>query len=1612
LFNPLHWLLIAVLASGPALAEGGGAGGGGIGGGASHATGPGDPGGAGTTSAQGGGGGGAGTAGGAGGQGDDFPIATPGGPGGPTQGAAGGAGTAGSGGPSGGGGGGGGAHGGIFSNSSSNAGAIVGGAGGAGGASGPTGAGGGGGAGGFGLIVDSAGAVTVLNTGSGTISGAAGGAGGNSSVTFSAGGGGDGGNGMMVVGSSATVGNSGTITGGTGGAGGNGGGGGNGGAGGAGLAGSNLTVDNAGTITGGNGGAGGTGASGSGGAGIVGSGLTITLSGSGTISGGLNGDGATRANAITFTGGANTLTKTSGASTINGNIAVTGSLNLNQSSNVTLSNVITGTGSVSKSGAGTLELSGSNTYSGGTTINAGTLAISNDGNLGAAAGSLTFDGGTLRVLGSLTTSRAITLQSGGGSLVVDATGTLNGVVDGAGGLTVDGFVTLNRNNTYTGGTTLSGGVGTILRLGVDGALASTGALTVNGGTLLLNGHTQTVGALSGTGGIVNLTGGTLTAGDDASTRTLDSTITGAGSFIKQGTGTLTLTGSNDYSGGTAINSGTLSITSLDSLGTGAITFNGGTLSLDALGFLNNAIVLGSSGGTVSVSGVVGGAGFISGDITGPGTLTKMGAAVLEFTSATSYSGDTLVREGTLLTITQNFLSPNSAFTVFSGASLGIIGAQTIGSLAGDGNVDNFVPAGFTSTLTAGGNNTATTFNGVLGDGTAGGNLALIKAGTQTMTLTGTNTYTGATTINAGTLALSGSGSIAQSSGVALTASGAIFDISGTTSGATIQDLTGVAGSTVALGARTLTFGTSNDTTFDGVLTGTGGIVKQGSGTVILTGTNGYIGGTAINAGTLQIGDGVTQGKIVGSVTVGNGAFFNVFNADTTGITAVTTNAGGQTTFSNAGSAGSGTILTTGSNAFTFFQDTSTAGSATVTVQNSGTVQFMQGSTAGTATIATDNSNVVFFDSSSAGSAIVTANNGGTVRFFDTSSGGTGRFIANAGGTVDFSGLGSAGTTAGSIEGAGRVLLGSRSLTVGSNDLSTTMSGVISGSGGSLVKVGSGTLTLSGINTYTGTTTVSAGILAVNGSLTSNTTVNAGATLQGNGTITGSVNVAGAIAPGNSIGTLSVTGNYGQTGTYNVEVNNAGQSDKIVVVGAATIAGTLAVQAQAGAYQRIVTYTILTATGGVSGGYSTVTSTSAALTPSVVVGGNAVTLTLFNTAAVLPGSDTGTFTGNQQTIADVLNQASGTASGDLNTVMNALFNLTPAQLGPVLTALGGTSYSGFSSLLVQSTQLFMDSFQIQGGSGGGGGGANLRGGSTYQALRIDGGDACETACDVEPLWGAWGGGMGAFGTIAGSATANGLTYNLGGFIAGLDRRFAPGFRAGVAAGFNAASLYPQGVPGNGTSNTLQFAVYGEYLQEAFYLDALAGYGHSDNRMSRPIIIPGLNQRTAQGYTTANTFFGQLEAGYKLAIAPSFGGFVTPFARLQASTSTQNGFTESGADSLNLTVAAQTTNSLRTVLGAQLGAAIDAPWREKLNLTMRLGWSHEFADTGRPVTASFTGAPALGFTTFGAVAPRDGVVLGLGGSTNVAERTSVYLRYDGDLAGGNTNHVLNAGVRYVW
>ena len=503
-------------------------------------------------------------------------------------------------------------------------------------------------------------------------------------------------------------------------------------------------------------------------------------------------------------------------------------------------------------------------------------------------------------------------------------------------------------------------------------------------------------------------------------------------------------------------------------------------------------------------------------------------------------------------------------------------------------------------------------------------------------------------------------------------------------------------------------------------------------------------------------------------------FFNSSSAGTAtivndGVLVSTNNFGGTTNFNDSSTAASATIFNRNNGQTAFFQ-ASAAGSATIVNSTNGPLDqamFLSGGTyffatssAGNATIVNNSGGIAYFgETSSAANATIVNNSGGTTYFFEASSAGNATIVANAGGTVDLSGLTTAGTTAGSIAGAGAYFIGSKQFTVSSNNLSTTVSGIIAdggsagGIGGSLVKVGSGTLTLAGVNTYTGGTTLNAGGLVVNGSLAGGVTMNGG-TLGGSGTIGGLVANAGTLAPGNSIGTLTVSGNFVQAAstTYQVEANAAGQGDRIIVGGTATINGaTVQVLAQPGNYGARTTYTILRANGGVAGTYSGVSSNFAFLTPSLSYDANDVFLTL---SVAQDAFSLGGRTFNQKAVGRVLDQTFPAASGDFATVLSTLVGLGTAQGAQILDAISGQNYAGFSNAMVQGAQLFMTNF------------ANRAGRSRSGGAKVVLAEACDVACDTtEPaLWGAWGGAVGGTGTIAGNNNAGTFTYSVGGFSA--------------------------------------------------------------------------------------------------------------------------------------------------------------------------------------------------------------------------------------------------------
>ena len=385
---------------------------------------------------------------------------------------------------------------------------------------------------------------------------------------------------------------------------------------------------------------------------------------------------------------------------------------------------------------------------------------------------------------------------------------------------------------------------------------------------------------------------------------------GPGALVKTGTGTMTLSGLNTYTGGTTFKDGTVSVSQEANLGglTGGLTFDGGILQITGTTFNST---------TRAIDWATGGGGFdianaantftVNQVLGGPGGLTKLGLGTLVLSGANSYGGATTIAGGTL-SISANNNIGTGPLTMLDGTTLQFTGSFDFThptSVAGDPTFD--VTAANTVSVTA-----------PITDGVVPGDL--VKTGTGTLILAANNTYTGGTTISAGTLQLGNGGTtgslvgnVLNNANFAINRSDTLsFDglISGTgafqqtgggttiftasntyTGGTTIAAGTlqlgngGTTGSIVGNVLNNANFAINRSDTFgfDGLISGTGAFQQNGSGTTIFTANNTYTGGTTIAAGTLQLGDGGTSGSIVGNVL--NNANFAINRSDTFGSTA-------------------------------------------------------------------------------------------------------------------------------------------------------------------------------------------------------------------------------------------------------------------------------------------------------------------------------------------------------------------------------------------------------------------------------------------------------------------------------------------------------------------------------------------------------------------------------------------------------------------------------------------------------------------------------------------------------------------------------------------------------
>lgn len=1104
-----------------------------------------------------------------------------------------------------------------------------------------------------------------------------------------------------------------------------------------------------------------------------------------------------------------------------GNIVDNGALTFSRSNALTVANLISGSGSFTQNGDGVLTLTNAaNSYSGGTSVLDGVLSVAADSALGAAGGAVLLNSGTLRFSNAVIGSRNYSIFNNA-TFDVRANSQIGGNITGSGRLTKTGSAVLEllgSGDNWTGGTTISAGT---LQIGAGGSItgnvtdnatldfatsltfggqiSGTGAVKVSSGTVFLTndnsysgGTTVTAVLEIGNGGTTGSIIGNVTNNGTLSFFRSDSlsfggSISGSGILNKLAGGTLTLTGTNTYSGDTNI-TGTLIASGGAAIGDASVVtiFAGATLNLAS----NESVgAISSNGGTAAIAlnanTLTLAGSFLThwfGQMTGTGGLTLVNNGnthVLLMGGTNTYSGATHIDSGEISADAANGFSPFAAVTVAAGATLDLNGYnETIGSLAGAGAVTLTTVNGGNGVLTTNGDNSSTLFSGAF-SGVGG----LTKVGTGTLTLTGDSSFTGSTIVTAGTLQLGNGGTTGSLTG----------DISDN----------GV-----------LSFDRSDTLTFAGAITGSGALKQIGSGTTILTGVSTYGGGTTISAGTLQIG---TGGSITGNVTDNANLAFNRSDAiDFAGLISGSgrvTQSGGTTTLSNASNSyGGGTFINAGILAISADGNLGAANGA-VTL-NGGTLQlngsgpfyhspstrnFVLGTSGGTLDIP----HPVNIDGVISGSGALTVTGAASLALVgdNTYTGGT---IVHGDGLF----IGFGGTT-GSI--LGNVALGSDAshpaLFAFQRTDDITFDGVISG-WGVVGQFQTGKLTLTGNNTFVGAAEIQPG----NGTLAVGADVNLGnasnivelghgATLQflGSFSSTRTIQVGIGGSPGNDFSIIDTHGNAvslsGVVSGGSLSKAGAGTltlSGTNTYGGATTVdGGTLAVNGSIAASSGVTVNS-----GGTLGGTGTVGVTTVASGGTLAPGNSIGTLHIGGDLTLALGS---------HYVVEVSSSAADEAlvagavfiSGDLTLVASGalaaghytLINATGALSGTFSAVTLSGVFTGFTTnVTYDSHDVFLDvvlqgfQWQANPGSGDWNTGANWVPGTMPTA-------ADNTIFDASTVTTV---------TVNQTAATNRMIFNAG----------APGYTfdiAGTAAGD--ASLTVNGGIDDASSNRPSFAVSG-------------------------------------------------------------------------------------------------------------------------------------------------------------------------------------------------------------
>ncbi len=533
--------------------------------------------------------------------------------------------------------------------------------------------------------------------------------------------------------------------------------------------------------------------------------------------------------------------------------------------------------------------------------------------------------------------------------------------------------------------------------------------------------------------------------------------------------------------------------------------------------------------------------------------------------------------------------------------------------------------------------------------------------------------------------------------------------------------------------------------------------------------------------------------------------------------------------------------------------------------------------------------------------------------------------------------------------------------------------------------------------FTGSTNLARGNLFVNGTLGGTIAVQESGLLGGTGTMgSTSINDSGVLAPGNSIGTLHVNGNlsFSQGSTYQVEVDPAGNSDRTLVSGNATLGGAhVDVIASAGSWRIGMAYTILTAAGELNGSeFGVVTSNLQFLDPALTYDPSNVMLILrrndidFAEIAKTP---------NQRRAAKSIDDFIALdPNPDDYPLIGKLLGLDKATAPLTIAQLPGEIHASLKSALLDDSHFIRDA-------------ANNRLRAAFEAVAAPsfpvlayGPDGVEPQAGTGDRFAVWGQGFGSWANWNSNDQVPGLDRSVGGFLIGGDVPFGESVRVGALAGYSRTSINEPGLGASADVDNYHLGIYGGAQFGTLNLRSGASYTWHAIDTNRLVQFTGSQERLSANYDGGTAqVFGELSYGVQVkSIA------LEPFANLSYANLHVDSFAEKGG-SAALTGASSDTDVTFTTLGLRASKELlfgDA----RTTLRGMAGWRHAYGDVTPLSSLAFAGMDSFEISALPIA--RDAALVEVGLDIDLAPTTTFGFSYRGQIASEVQDHGVKADL----